>query len=88
MINNLHDLKAEKSRLQKQKAALEAKLSKEWSSIKKLTQAGSSRFNDAGKQLTSSFTIRELVKTGVRYGIGLLARKMADRASGKIDKFI
>jgi hypothetical protein len=88
MIYNLNELHAEKKRLQKERVALVSKLSRDWSSLKNLAESARTRQDEGEKNGASSTTVRELVKTGLRYGIGLFAREMANRTIGKIDRFL
>ena len=83
-ISNIELLKARKKSLSTEQALLEEKLRDDWSELSAMLKTGKAA--GAGGETTG--ILPNLVKSGLRYGIGLLAGKLTGKAFRTLGKFL
>lgn len=85
-IRSIHQLKAEKKRLQEKQELLEQKIRGHWSALKAAIKPGKGGFSstdDTGDKKSES-----LFKQTLNYGFSLLARKASDIAGKKLENVL
>jgi hypothetical protein len=84
MTSNTGSLKAAKRALIQQRAELEEDLRGNYAALKELLTAGTQ--DNTSTEIPSD--LRSLVKSGLRYGIRMVARKLTSKAVETVDKIL
>ncbi|MCX6320082.1 MAG: hypothetical protein NTW29_22575 [Bacteroidetes bacterium] len=81
-IRSIHQLKAEKKRLEEEQASLERKLRDQWTSLKKAVRPGQKEKDISEDNADRTSTV--FAKSAMQAGLSWLAAKLADRAGDKL----